>query len=1144
MVEPDHDAARDKRSHRPVGMVNPVDISPLQSHPAMDTQVLFQEREMRVQQIFHALRTAMETVVLPVNQQLLTNGPGDAQAWNSARTAVFSGAEYMDRSDPYVLAWDTGSRKLIASFLAGAQFKFSDFAHIDLRDIFRRAVAAVYGEQAAISMTPAPATNHSLVQPPGNGDAQTLRERQLAYGRIQNGQPKRMTTRFHSSVKWQIRVGLVTLPATMVLLDSGSDVDHFQRKVLQDAWYSATSSDLPTESIEVLNITGARSTISRLTERSEITLMPDTPQQMTVSSRLALMDGAELPTLIIGAPTAGRMMMRLDLGRWHVEYTNMPWLAHPPRHFLRLRGCPPRVQQQSSAVSALPRSYIPIRHYGLTAYVLDSAFAATASHRQGPTLRFSPSVHIEEYDDPHMPQLLLMSGDVESNPGPSHSGTDEDDSGADDDMAAADSNGGTDQDEGVDEDMDSIGSDSGGTESLPESTDNATDYGCWELLNSRTEYFSPSYFNTTSRMGSLNATREHGSLAETADRMNRADKRCIVQGSDGDPLSRNWVPHARVSDLREIHGGAACREPAPKPCPGIYPVTRLRHLCPAINEFWVHRAQPPGRIDFPFIHLTVSYYRRGLHRSDTISARDLPSMLPEPLPLLRGPTLYRHEAAAGDHPADGNHSNDKGFHMRGIPFGTQRFLWALRPPSPRPRMYYSHHVTTNLQFSLTSSVKLCHPSHQLQNSDHDLGPADGIIYGNYCYGTGHVYDLHRDPPRNGPGPPLYVSHYTPSATIYIDPVRPSPLNTFSYQVSREAPELIPLSDLQQIQLMQCQDPPESQYLTAFTDNRLAAQHYHSCFYSLSTEWLNADKLSDYPQRHQAGVYTHVARITNAADSCEVDDDHEFLPGCPQWTVLVNLAARRQAIHSSIVSLLLQKCRSISRQLHLLHCLAVDAPNEEHPHAFSYHNWRGVGRMWRAVLPTAYAQLQAIRAKAPDMRTPSSPRAQPRHHIVSHLALHSGVTPDIVECFIMLMGVSETSSGPDASELQLLALPEITSMLPPPTTLTSYAHARTRAQGYSARDGTKTAYGASAMDTSDQSDGLDEYPVRWVDDQTRTGMGAHFADFIVRSFCVDHHHRHICLWYDPKHHQVTVPYLIVDASGPECRPLPCVQRACM
>ena len=364
MVAPGHDAARDHRSHRPVGMVNPVDIRPLQNHPAMDSHVPQQEQALRQQQLVHFLRTSMENATLPVNQNLLTDSEG-ASAWHLARNAVLSGSEYVNRSDPRVVVWDTALRKIISGFLAAAQLKFSDLVRIDLREVCRQSVAAVYGEQAALDMVSVPAAHHSLLHCDDAETLSALRKRQLQHSLAKKGRPARTTTRFGTTVTWEVRIGSVVIPVSIVLLDTGSDLDHIQVTTLEAAWKAATTAELPKETIAVLNITGARSTISRLTERSEITLMPGTPQQMTVYSRLGLMQGSELPTLIIGAPTASRMHMNVDLGLWHVEYTNMPWLANPPRYTLQLQGSQSRRQQ--SAISALPKSFIPVRYQGLLA---------------------------------------------------------------------------------------------------------------------------------------------------------------------------------------------------------------------------------------------------------------------------------------------------------------------------------------------------------------------------------------------------------------------------------------------------------------------------------------------------------------------------------------------------------------------------------------------------------------------------------------------------------------------------------------------------------------------------------------------------------------------------------------------------------
>ena len=657
----------------------------------------------------------MENATLPVNQNLLTDSEG-ASAWHLARNAVLSGSEYVNRSDPRVVVWDTALRKIISGFLAAAQLKFSDLVRIDLREVCRQSVAAVYGEQAALDMVTVPAAHHSLLHCDDAETLSALRKRQLQHTLAKKGRPARTTTRFGTNVTWEVRIGSVVIPVSVVLLDTGSDLDHIQVTTLEAAWKAATTAELPKETIAVLNITGARSTISRLTERSEITLMPGTPQRMTVYSRLGLMQGSELPTLIIGAPTASRMHMNVNLGLWHVEYTNMPWLANPPRYTLQLQGSQSRRQQ--STVSALPKSFIPVRYQGLLA--VDCADESLPMDCRGLRRRViarlggeTPQLIRPQAMDPYMPQLLLMAGDVESNPGPV----------------------------GLDTDSDEEG----------------TDVVSHENMNARCSYNrfarpNPSVIRLRKRPGgvtgysyhrngysytrsdSLPGTREHGTREEFADNINQAqmeiDDLCI-QGLNGDPLTANWVTpgdwsinadgtlsaDCNVVDLREIHGGKECRELVPIAHFHEWKINRiLVREPPMMNTPSSNHEQIVMNIMLG-IRLGPECYRPGLRHCTHISASDLPSLLPAPQIVRYGPVLYPHEKTAGAHEADGNLAEDPRFHF--MDSRQQVLLWALRPPDPRPRPAYCHMVTCDCSGDLDGR-----------------GRADGIEYSTDSYDKG------------------------------------------------------------------------------------------------------------------------------------------------------------------------------------------------------------------------------------------------------------------------------------------------------------------------------------------------------------------------------------------------------------------------
>ena len=679
-----------------------------------------------------------------------------------------------------------------------------------------------------------------------------------------------------------------------------------------------------------------------------------------------------------------------------------------------------------------------------------------------------------------MPQLLLMAGDVESNPGPVGLDTDSDEEGTDvvshENMNARCS-------------YNRFARPNPSVPRLRKRPGGVTGYS----------YHRNGYSYT--RSDSLPGTREHGTREEFADNINQAqmeiDDLCI-QGLNGDPLTANWVTpgdwsinadgtlsaDCNVVDLREIHGGKECRELVPTAHFHEWKINRILVREPPMMDIPSSNHEQIVMNIMLGIKLGPKCYRPGLRHCTHISASDLPSLLPAPQIVRYGPVLYPHEKTAGAHEADGNLAEDPRFHF--MDSRQQVLLWALRPPDPRPRPAYCHMVTCDCSGDLDGR-----------------GRADGIEYSTDSYDKGNA---------------CAPCHYTPSASIYVDPLRPSPLNTFRY-VSRASRLHCPLAERAQLHLMRALDTAEARYVYAPSDNSLAAQYMESSNYSACTHGYVEQKHIDYHHRNQKDVYTNWARVvTTPVVEC-VADRNRFAPGSIRWTHLVNSAAHRQGIHSDVVSLLLRKCQNTDEQLELLHCLCSDAPSLERPMPYSYQNWRGVGRMWRSVLPMAYAQLQAIRAKAPDMSTISDDQIIPetRSALLSHIAHLCGVTLDVAECFLTTMGVSH---APDAttgySELQLLALPKVLGFTPPSATIAAYEHATTRAQGYGA--------------CPETAQGLKEYPVRWIRDQTRTGMGSHYADFLVRILCTDRSHRQIALWFDPVHQQVTVPYVVMDATA--------------
>ena len=114
-------------------------------------------------------------------------------------------------------------------------------------------------------------------------------------------------------------------------------------------------------------------------------------------------------------------------------------------------------------------------------------------------------------------------------------------------------------------------------------------------------------------------------------------------------------------------------------------------------------------------------------------------------------------------------------------------------------------------------------------------------------------------------------HYTPSASIYVDPLRPSPLNTFRY-VSRASRLHCPLAEVAQLHLMRALDTAEARYVYAPSDNSLAAQYMESSNYSACTHGYVEQKHIDYHHRNQKDVYIDWARVVTTLNASQTATD--------------------------------------------------------------------------------------------------------------------------------------------------------------------------------------------------------------------------------------------------------------------------------
>ena len=155
---PEHDEARAMRNRLPAGMINPADLAP-QIAPAAAHESLGEQPSManRVAALVWMLRTALQHTQFGALPTTLVSdtSPESAAAWQRAKSAALSGMDH-DGQDPRSVAWTTALHKSVNRWQAQAALTFADYCQLGLRAVFREAILATFGSDAArIAMDPA-----------------------------------------------------------------------------------------------------------------------------------------------------------------------------------------------------------------------------------------------------------------------------------------------------------------------------------------------------------------------------------------------------------------------------------------------------------------------------------------------------------------------------------------------------------------------------------------------------------------------------------------------------------------------------------------------------------------------------------------------------------------------------------------------------------------------------------------------------------------------------------------------------------------------------------------------------------------------------------------------------------------------------
>ena len=354
---PEHDEARAMRNRLPAGMINPADLAP-QIAPAAAHESLGEQPSManRVAALVWMLRTALQHTQFGALPTTLVSdtSPESAAAWQRAKSAALSGMDH-DGQDPRSVAWTTALHKAVNRWQAQAALTFADYCQLDLRAVFREAILATFGSDAArIAMDPAamgielpasdglygaevcsitarvplppmradnvepPVGEHAMPQP-ANVATATVAAAAVATDIDDPLELHRQRRKaWRQTIRWPHRRPVATvkgadLPVTVnghritghIVLDIGANEPMIHQRLVDKLKYAVNPNGR-----RITGIHGASHMMPRTIEPLEVTLFPnDCDREAQASDTMMVMNGDSLPELLLD----NEMLAQLDI---------------------------------------------------------------------------------------------------------------------------------------------------------------------------------------------------------------------------------------------------------------------------------------------------------------------------------------------------------------------------------------------------------------------------------------------------------------------------------------------------------------------------------------------------------------------------------------------------------------------------------------------------------------------------------------------------------------------------------------------------------------------------------------------------------------------------------------------------------------
>ena len=359
---PEHDEARAMRNRLPAGMINPADLAP-QIAPAAAHESLGEQPSManRVAALVSMLRTALQHTQFGALPTTLVSdtSPESAAAWQRAKSAALAGMDH-DGQDPRSVAWTTALHKAVNRWQAQAALTFADYCQLDLRAVFREAILATFGSDAAhIAMDPAaigielpasdglygaevciiarvplppmradsvepPVGEHAMPQPANVATATVAAAAAVATDIDPLELHRQRRKAWRQTICWPHRRPVATvkgadLPVTVnghritghIVLDIGANEPMIHQRLVDKLKYAVNPNGC-----QITGIHGASHMMPRTIEPLEVTLFPnDCDREAQASDTMMVMNGDRLPDLLLDNEKCWRSWTSL-LIRW------------------------------------------------------------------------------------------------------------------------------------------------------------------------------------------------------------------------------------------------------------------------------------------------------------------------------------------------------------------------------------------------------------------------------------------------------------------------------------------------------------------------------------------------------------------------------------------------------------------------------------------------------------------------------------------------------------------------------------------------------------------------------------------------------------------------------------------------------------